>query len=663
MGPVHAETRSRLHRIDMRTALVCAVMLCLYAVSLGMDLVFPTRFSTGKIYVGAIFLTFLIPSPRIVVALTAAGLFSLTVGFAVSQFSLGVASMGGADRALAAAIMCFGAWLAIRYQASTQALDRSEAALRETHEIAQLGRFEVDLKSGALVNCSAECLQVLGLDSGDSMPASGWWRTVIHPRDRHRVGRQVVSALRQGGRYTIEFRIVRPSGVVRHVRSAGLVHADEEGTPARLAGTLLDISDWREAERSMRESEARMKSILDTVPDAMVIIDQNGVITTFSVSAEALFGYSASEAVGRNVRMLMPPPYRDRHDDYLRRRPPTGERRILRMRREFAGLRKDGSVFPIELTVSELVTGQQRLFIGFIRDLTASRRMEEELRRSQKIEAIGQLTGGVAHDFNNLLTVIMGNLEMLEPQMTRQRQRELVREARETAELGAQLTNRLLAFGRRPSLTPQRVELVTFLDVFQTRLRRALGDSIDLQVRPMPELPPVLIDPSQLQIALFNLVFNARDAMPDGGRILISAEEMTIDSDHPAEEGEVPAGRYVVVAVADTGTGMAPEVREHALEPFFTTKDVGAGSGLGLSMVYGFVTQSNGHMRIDSEPGRGTTIRLHLPCAPGTGDSRAAPDDAAPARRSLDFLQAPHALRVKPGNDDVRAVRRSKNKR
>jgi PAS domain S-box-containing protein len=391
--------------------------------------------------------------------------------------------------------------------------------------------------------------------------------------------------------------------------AAGLLVA-HRSTTETLKGSesALDIRD-----QELREREALLRSILETAPEAIVTIDERGIVESFGSAAEALFVYSADEVVGRNVSMLMPSPYREQHDEYLSRYLSTGERRIIGIGRVVEAQRKDGSVFPIELAVGEAAVGGRRIFTGFIRDLTARQRMEQELRQAQKMEAVGQLTGGVAHDFNNLLTVIVGNLEMLEARLTDERQRDLLREAQETAQLGAQLTQRLLAFGRRQPLRPERVNLGRQVPETAEMLRRTLGETVELHVNVADDGAEVKVDPGQLQNALLNLAINARDAMPRGGRLTIEVENVELDADFATLHPGVRLGRYVMIAVTDTGTGMSAEVRERAFEPFFTSKEVGVGSGLGLSMVYGFVKQSGGHVDLYSELGLGTSVKMYLP--------------------------------------------------
>jgi PAS domain S-box-containing protein len=358
--------------------------------------------------------------------------------------------------------------------------------------------------------------------------------------------------------------------------------------------------------------EARLRSILDTAPEAIVTIDERGTIESFSRSASALFGYTAPEMVGRNVRTLMPPPYNDEHTDYIERYRRTGQRRVIGIGRIVEGQRKDGSTFPAELAVGEALVDGRRVFTGFLRDLTLRQRIEQDLRQSQKMDAIGQLTGGIAHDFNNLLTVILADMEMLQDRVVDPRHLEILNEARETAEHGAELTERLLAFARRQALNPKLVDVGDLVAQFTGLLRRALGETIEITVSAMGRLS-TYVDPSQLQNAILNLALNARDAMPDGGDLAIDVSEAELDDDYAKTRPDVQPGRYVLVSVTDSGAGMSREVRERAFEPFFTTKPVGAGTGLGLSMIYGFAKQSGGHADIYSEENFGTTVRLYLP--------------------------------------------------
>jgi PAS domain S-box-containing protein len=408
------------------------------------------------------------------------------------------------------------------------------------------------------------------------------------------------------------------SRAIRSLNKAGAAattgsHIEAIATPVREVNEVGHILST--AARTAQEREARLRSILDTAPEALITIDQTGTIESFSRSAEALFGYQQIEVLGQNIKVLIPSPHHEQHDGYLEHYLRTGERRIIGIGRVVAGRRKDGSVFPMELAVGEAILGERRIFTGFVRDLTARQKIEQELRQAQKMEAVGQLTGGIAHDFNNLLTVITGNLEMLEAKIAGRREHELLSEAQDAAMLGAKLTEQLLAFGRRQPLSPKRVDVCRLLKEFSELLRRTLGEAIALHTV-IPTRPhEAVIDPSQLQNAILNLAINARDAMPAGGKLFIQVGKAALGADYAKVHPEVGVGTYVCVAVTDTGTGMTKEVRDRAFEPFFSTKPAGSGTGLGLSMVYGFVRQSGGHVLIHSEPGQGTTVHLYLPLA------------------------------------------------
>jgi PAS domain S-box-containing protein len=423
----------------------------------------------------------------------------------------------------------------------------------------------------------------------------------------------IQAELLERGEWRGELERIHRDGRPLIVGSQWVLHRNARGAPESVVEFNLDLTEARQAQAMIEEREGRLRSILETAPDAIITIDERGLMQSFSDAAEKLFGYAAGEAIGRNVNMLMSTPHHEAHDGYLERYMRTGEKRIIGIGREVEARRKDGTTFPIEIAVGEVRLGRTRIFTGFIRDLTLRVKMEQDLRQAQKMEAIGQLTGGVAHDFNNLLTVISGNLEMLENRLATADDRELLEQAREACQLGAQLANRLFAFGRRQSLQPKLVDLAGLVGGMVELLRRSLGATIAIETQLAPGLPMVSVDPGQVENALLNLAVNARDAMPKGGKLLISTALVRLGPAEVASHPEQAPGTYVTLAVTDTGSGMTPEVRQRAFEPFFTTKGPGAGSGLGLSMVYGFVKQSGGHVQLYSEPGLGTTVRLYLP--------------------------------------------------
>ncbi len=452
----------------------------------------------------------------------------------------------------------------------------------------------------------------------------------------------IVAHLNAQGVWTGELTQRRKDGTPVYVASRWVVAGAKARAERSIVETNVDVSDLRTMQAHLVAREAHLRSILDTVPEAMVVIDESGTITSFSAAAERLFGFATGEVIGHNVKMLMPEPDRGAHDGYMDRYLETGERRIIGYGRVVTGQKKDGTHFPMELAIGEARAAGRRIFTGFIRDLTSRHRIEEELRQAHKMEAVGQLTGGIAHDFNNLLTVVSGNLEMIERRLTDDRARALLREAQGAAEDGAKLTAQLLAFGRKQPLNAKLADVGQLVSRFSDLLRRALGETVELRTIVSGAPGAALVDASQLQNALLNLALNARDAMPRGGRLTVEVSAAKLDADYASMYPEVRTGSYVLISVTDTGAGMPAEVRQRAFEPFFTTKGVGAGTGLGLSMVYGFTKQSGGHVQLYSEVGQGTSVRLFLPAA-----SLAAPQ---PGAASADSSLEPSGL---PGGSET----------
>lgn len=367
---------------------------------------------------------------------------------------------------------------------------------------------------------------------------------------------------------------------------------------------------------------AKLRGILESAVAAIITIDAKGLIESVNPATEKLFGYSAAEIIGQNVKVLMPEPYRAEHDAYIANYTTTGVKKIIGIGREVTGRRKDGSVFPVHLAVSEFEAEGRRYFTGMIQDISDRKRVEEALRESerrfaqaQKMEAVGQLTGGIAHDFNNLLLVIAGNLELLEPHLTQDLSRELLKDAQDAAALGSKLTDQLLTFSRRQHLDPQVIQLNELVVSITDMLRRTLGQHITLSTSLARDLWPTRADPDQFQSAIVNMAVNSRDAMLRGGKLVVETRNIVLTSEHADFQAELKPGEYVQLAISDTGAGMPPEIRDRVFEPFFTTKEKGRGTGLGLAMVYGFVKQTGGHVTIYSEPGLGTTINLYLPRA------------------------------------------------
>ena len=352
-------------------------------------------------------------------------------------------------------------------------------------------------------------------------------------------------------------------------------------------------------------------------PLSVIEWDHEFRVKFWSGQAEEIFGWSETELLGKH-----PGDWRFVHEDDAEAVEETMERllsgstpRNISINRNYT---RDGHIIHCEWYNSVLTDEDGKLVsvLSLIQDVTARSNMEAELRQLHKVKSIGQLTGGVAHDFNNLLTVILGNGELLAERLEGQAKlSELAATVVEAAKKGARLTHQMLAFARQQPLKPRALNINDVLTRMQGLLERTLGEHVELRQITTKDSWSAKADPTQLESAILNLCINARDAMPNGGQLTIETGNVHLDQDYADAHVEVEPGPYVMIAISDTGTGMPPEVIEQAFEPFFTTKEIGKGSGLGLSMVYGFVKQSRGHIKIYSEDGEGTTIRMYLPRA------------------------------------------------
>lgn len=374
--------------------------------------------------------------------------------------------------------------------------------------------------------------------------------------------------------------------------------------------------------------------LMDAAVDAIIISDAKGRILRANGAAGSLFQHAPETLVGQDVGILMPRDMAAQHGAFMDQHLTTGRRSILDQSREVMGQRADGTTFPLLISLGRGETEKGVFFVSIMHDRSDIKAMEQATERSQRMDAIGRMTGGIAHDFNNLLTVVIGNLELLENADLPDRQRRLLADALSAAELGADLTSRLTIFARNSELEPSVLDLKEQLDQSIGLLRHTIGSHCEIKTSASPDLWPVAADASQLQTAILNLAMNSQDAMTGGGTVSLEAHNVDINDTYIAQELDVVPGRYVRLSVSDTGQGMTPDERAHALEPFFTTKPVGYGTGLGLPMVYGFVKQSGGHLTIYSEPGQGTTISLYFPAL--EGDPVAPGADHAPRADAVD---------------------------
>jgi PAS domain S-box-containing protein len=387
-----------------------------------------------------------------------------------------------------------------------------------------------------------------------------------------------------------------------------------EGRDARFAA-VIDITDRLRAEAERDRSRAFLDRIIDTVPISITVKDARDLTwILINHATEDFIGLSREQVIGKTATDILPPDFAaliDRHDHELIASAP-GE--VLVDQVEVTTARGQRTVATRRLAIRD-ADGTARFLIGTQEDITDRKAMENQLQQAQKMEAVGKLTGGLAHDFNNLLTVIIGNLELLQDEVADKSQRAKLDVILLAADRGASLTQQMLAFSRRQALQPKRVDGNRLIERTVQLLGRTLGEAIHIEQHLAADVWPIFVDEAQLESALVNIAINARDAMPDGGTLRIESRNGHFDDAYVASHPETHRGDYAVIEITDTGTGMPPEVRERIFEPFFTTKPPGQGSGLGLSMVYGFMKQSGGHITVYSEPGRGTSFKLYLPRA------------------------------------------------
>jgi PAS domain S-box-containing protein len=405
------------------------------------------------------------------------------------------------------------------------------------------------------------------------------------------------------------------------------------------AVTIVEIGPAERAE-ALVPSERQFRMLVQGVTDyAIYMLDPEGYITNWNLGGERIKGYSAPEAIGQHFSMFYTAA--DRAAGVPIQALATAAREG-RYESENWRVRKDGTRFWASVVIDRILDHDGKL-IGFAkitRDMTEKRRAQEELdqaraalAQSQKMEAVGQLTGGVAHDFNNLLTVITNGLDLLAGPVRDEAQKQrLIDSAQRAAERGARLTQQLLAFSRRQALRPQIHNVNRLIGGFEAVLRRACPEPIEVEIDLASRPVAANIDSAQFETALLNLVVNARDAMPRGGKLRIATGLARFDAARAKTISDITPGDYLAVSISDTGEGMASEVQQRAFEPFFTTKDVGKGSGLGLSQVYGFVTQSGGHVAINSKPGNGTTVTIYLPAVPAADQGEADAGSADKAK-------------------------------
>jgi two-component system cell cycle sensor histidine kinase/response regulator CckA len=492
-----------------------------------------------------------------------------------------------------------------------EALKESEkrfAAARGVND----GLWDWNLKTNE-VYFSPRWKSILGYEGGEITNDPDEWFSRVHPEDIDRV-KADVSAHLEGvtSHFENEHRILHKDGTYRWMLSRGLVIQEKEEAPTRMAGSQIDITPLKQAEESLRLFE----KAVETLQIGLTITDSKGKIIYSNPAEAAMHGYQVEELIGQDVRVMAP---------RVIWNPMTTNQLLKRKswRRESVNVRKDGSIFPVQLmsVVVPNVDGDPYGVITTCEDITDRKQAEEEvasleeqLRQSQKIEAIGRLAGGIAHDFNNLLTVIKGYSELSLTELSKDDPvKENIEDIQRATERAGNLTRQLLAFSRRQILEMRVLDLNDLLRDLEKMLRRIINEDIEMVTLLADDLGKIKTDPGQIEQVVMNLVVNAKDAMPNGGKLIIETANVELEEEYIRTHIGVKPGTYVMLSVSDTGAGMSPEVRERIFEPFFTTKEVGKGTGLGLSTVYGIVNQSGGNIWVDSHLGQGTTFKIYLP--------------------------------------------------
>ncbi len=545
---------------------------------------------------------------------------------------------------------------------SERRIRASEARLRSMADNLPVMVWVTD-KDGQCVYLNRHWYAFTGQSEAEALGTG--WLDAIHPDDRGRSGEIFFGAAASQEPFRMEYRLRRADGSYRWAIDTGSPRLGANGEVAGFVGSVIDIEERRAAEDALRESEARFRAMADSAPAPVWVTGPDGIEFVNRAFCE-FAGLPAERLLGGAWTTIihpddLPAAATTRAEAWKTGTPYGFEARFRdgdgawrwmmvnsRPRHDSDGALLGYTGMAVDLTeMHEVAIDNARLVEAAQREIAERRRaqealaelnasleqrimaaigereeMEEALRQSQKMEAVGQLTGGIAHDFNNLLTVITGNLELAQRQIAGAGNARLERNiasALAGAERAALLTQRLLAFSRRQPLAPKPTDANKLVRGMSELLRRALGETIAIETVLGPGLWRIEIDSNQLENAILNLALNARDAMGQGGKLTIETMNTHLDRGYAAENSEVAAGQYVAICVTDTGSGMDSETLARAYEPFFTTKEVGKGTGLGLSMVYGFVRQSGGHLKIHSEPGVGTSVKIYLPRLAGDG--------------------------------------------
>ncbi|MBZ5705196.1 MAG: PAS domain S-box protein [Acidobacteriia bacterium] len=482
-------------------------------------------------------------------------------------------------------------------------------ALLFDQNVAGFYRSEAD---GRLLDCNTTFARILGYSSREEVLQCHASDLYFSPNDRESFLRKLKE---QKSLFNVDCLLRKKDGTPVWVLENVFAALDTRGEVTMLEGTMVDVSERKRTDQALRDSQERLQGIIGSAMDAIITVDGDQRIVVFNHAAEEIFRCPASDAVGQPLDKYIPARFREAHRQHIQDFGRTG----LSVRSMYSpgtlwGIRSSGEEFPAEATISQTTTANEKLYTVILRDISMRKRVEDELRQAQKMEALGQLAGGIAHEFNNYLSIILGYSDLLETKAgENETLRREVAEIKNATQKAASLTRQLLAFSRKQVVESRALDLNAAIWETHKLLRRLIPANVDLIPVLHPDLGRVKGDPAQIQQILINLVINARDSMPQGGKVTIETSEVELDEEFASRHSEVQPGKYIMLSVGDTGQGMDADTASHIFEPFFTTKTQGKGTGLGLSTIYGIVKQSGGHVTVASVLGRGTTLRVYLP--------------------------------------------------
>jgi two-component system cell cycle sensor histidine kinase/response regulator CckA len=505
-------------------------------------------------------------------------------------------------------------------QRVAEALRVSEEHLRQALEASRMVAWNWEPRTDRSV-LSANAREIIGCDQDQLVNAHEGFE-LVHPADRERHRTLIRGAKERCSSYTAEFRVIRPdNGRTIWLEDRGNVQCNREDRVVSMSGVLHDITERKAAEEARRQSDLRFRAIFHQTFELVALLRPDGSILEVNQTALDFRGLRSAEVVGLPIWET---PWLDISEEARQqvREAVAAAANGSFVRQELIVLDRNRQTHTFDFSMKPVrdEDGTVELLIGEARDITEYKQLEQQYLQAQKMEAVGQLAGGVAHDFNNLLTVIGGFSEMIHQSMpATDARRPLIEEVKKAGERAAILTRQLLAFSRKQVIQPRLLDLNAVIADAQKMLARLIGEDVELRFIPANDLGRTKADAGQIEQVLMNLAVNARDAMPHGGKLIVQTRNTVIDGDCVQQHHDVKPGAYILIEVSDTGTGMTAEVQARIFEPFFTTKEVGKGTGLGLATVYGIMKQNGGQVLVYSEPGRGTTFKLYFPQAQEAG--------------------------------------------